>query len=167
MFSALLDQLPAESVRVVVFNLDQQKEIFRQNSFAPDDFREMRESLNSLELNLIDYRTLQNRRGHLNLLAKLVNDELRAEDPADAVVFLGPSARYTDKISEADLFTIENPPYFLYLQRKTVTGRAELPDSIQRMVKKLRGKTVQIHKPADFARAIGDLANELTDSDSR
>ena len=166
MLSALLEQLPAQSVRLVVFNLDQQKELFRRDKFVPDDFGAVRESLNSLELNLIDYRTLRNRMGHLNLLANLVNDELRAENPADAVVFLGPTARYTDRVPEARFMPSENVPPFLYLQRKSAIGRAELPDSIQRAVRMLGGKTAQIHTPADFARAIGELESQLAISKS-
>jgi hypothetical protein len=167
MLSALLDQLPARSVRLVVFNLDQQKEVFRRNSFVPDDFGAVRESLNLLELNLIDYRTLQNRNGYLNLLTKLIEEEVRTEEPADAVVFLGPPARYTDQVPDASLTPVRNMPRFLYFQRKTVIGRADVPDSIQRAVKKLGGKTVHIYTPADFANAISQLDKELASSDSR
>ena len=35
LLSSLLERMPTRSVRLVVFNLDQQKELFRQENFSP------------------------------------------------------------------------------------------------------------------------------------
>jgi hypothetical protein len=114
--SSLLDLTPAKSVRLVVFNLDQQKEIYRQEHFTLDQLEAVRQAIFDLQLAVVDYHTLLNPMGHLDLLANLVNAELHAEDRSDAVVFLGPHARPTD----SRIFGVESPaagaPKFFYVE---------------------------------------------------
>ena len=184
--STLLERVPARSVRLVVFNLDQQKILFRQDDFRGDAFDQVAQSISSLQLNLVDYHVLQNHMGHLALLADMLNRELHAEQPSDAVVFLGPQSRFEDKIAEDAL---EKPrgtaPRFYYLQlvpfapfrrgppgspiagpgpRLGVPGMpgppgldpglAGMPDSISMAVARLKGKSIPVHTPGDFDKAI-------------
>src|SRR5262249_53908135 len=115
--SSLLERAPTRSLRLVVFNLEQQKEIFRSDAFNPASLDQVNQSLNELELGSVDYNVLKNRRGHVDLLADLVNQELEAEAPSDVVIFLGPPARYSDKLPPT---AVEKPrgagPRFFYLQ---------------------------------------------------
>jgi hypothetical protein len=136
--------------------LDQQKELFRTEDLEPESFEGIARSMDSLQLQLVDYRILENRRGHIDLLADLVNEELRSSRRSDAVIFLGPTARYFDKIPES---LISEPPQpgtpFFFFQYKPFWRRVpELPDSIALTVKRLKGKILMIHTPADFAKAI-------------
>ncbi|MGA2270268.1 MAG: hypothetical protein ABSH44_17490 [Bryobacteraceae bacterium] len=160
LLSTLLERLPARSVRLVVFNLDQQKELFRQEAFPPEALDQVAQSINGLELGRVDYHVLQNRLGHVDLLAGLVNRELQAEAPSDVVVFLGPEARYWDKLPEAALEEIHGAePRFFYLEYKPPYFRPgpNIPDSISSAVGKLKGKTVVIRSPADLANAIEEI----------
>ena len=125
--SALLERLPTRSVRMVAFNLDQQKEIYRRDNFTADSIQQVWHALNRLELNLVDYRTLLNRHGHIDLLADLVHRELHAEEPSDAVVILGPVARSIDK-PERD--AVEKPArrpsaLFLFPVQASGSGRRQ------------------------------------------
>src|ERR1022692_3268551 len=97
--SALLERVPATSVRLVAFNLEQQKEIFRRDGFTLDSLDEVAGSLDQLQLAKVDYQALQFPTGHLDLLARLINQELRAEPPSDAVIFLGPRERFHEKLA--------------------------------------------------------------------
>ena len=182
--ASFLERVPARSVRLIVFNLEQQKILFRQDGFTPDEMDQVAQAINELQLGLVDYHVLQNRTGHLDLLAGMVNEELRAPEPSDAVVFLGPQARFADKISED---VLEKPhgtaPHFFYLQFMPFpriapsvappplarqgpplpppppvpgAGLAEpgMPDSISIAVAKLKGKTITLHTPGEFEKAI-------------
>jgi hypothetical protein len=158
--ASLLETLPARSVRLVVFNLDQQKELFRQNALTQEAFDQAADSMNNLQLQLVDYRVLQNRGGHVSLLTDLVNQELQAQEPSDAVIFLGPTARYFDKVPEFDLPA--TAPRFFYLQYKPFYGRgADFPDSIEFAIKKVHGKAMLIHTPDEFAKAIKQIEVEM------
>src|SRR5215470_17869216 len=87
--SSLLERLPARDVRLVVFNLEQQKEIFRQDDFHIAQMEQVAQAIDGLQLGTLDYHILQNHKGHVDLLADLVNQELTAPSPADVVLFLG------------------------------------------------------------------------------
>ncbi len=154
-------------MRLVIFNLDQQKELFRDDQFTPEEFSRASQSMNGLELQLIDYDILKNRRGHVDLLAHLVNHELKAREPSDAVIFLGPSTRYLDKIPTASLEEqATGGPRFFYFQYKPYYRRprptAEFSDSIESAVKRVHGRKFVIHTAGEFAKAIRQVDVRVT-----
>ena len=158
--STLLERVPVRSLRLVVFNLEQQKEIFRSDAFTPASLDQVTQSLNELELGSVDYNVLKSRRGHVDLLAGLMNQELEAETPSDEVVFLGPRARYSDKLPQT---AVEKPrgagPRFFYLQLQPFFRNfgGSFPDSINHAVAKVKGKTLVIHTPGEFSNAIDQI----------
>ena len=157
--SSLLDRLPVRSVRLVVFNLDLQKELYRQENFVPQSLDRVAQSINAVELGTVNYQVLQNRGGHLDLLADLINGELTAQTPSDVVLFLGPMARFSDKVPSDGLEKASGAsPRFYYLQYRSLFPQpSTLPDVITHAVAKLRGKTLVIHSPGDFAKAIDQV----------
>jgi hypothetical protein len=161
--ASLLEAVPARSVRVVVFNLDQQKELFRQDDLTPDSFDRVAQSTTDLQLQIVDYRVLENRRGHISLLADLINHELAAEQPPDKVIFLGPTSRFYDKVPDTVLEQRSaSAPQFFYFQYKPNWGRgADFPDSVAMAIRKVKGKTMLIHTPDEFARAIREVENQV------
>lgn len=157
---SLMERLPARSVRLVVFNLDQQKELYRSEDFSLSAIDQVWQSMSSMELNAVDFSVLQKPKGHVDMLAGLVNRELHAEKPSDAVLFLGPSARYEDKPPRGAIERLALIPRFFYFQYRPFLRRimpATLPDSITLTVAELKGKTSIIHTPAEFAKAIDQL----------
>lgn len=161
--ASLLESVPARTVRLVIFNLDQQKELFRRDVFTPEDFAQASQSLSGLQLQLVDYSVLKNARGHVHLLADLMNEQLTLPDPSDAVIFLGPAARYFDKLPQASLSEPSNEsPRFYYFQYKPyVRARAEVADSIELALRKVHGKKLEVRTPDDFARAIRQVESQL------
>jgi hypothetical protein len=156
--SSLLDRLPVRSVRLVVFNLDQQKELYRQENFVARSLDQVAQSINAVELGTVDYQVLQNRGGHLDLLADLIHGELTAKTPSDVVLFLGPMARFSDKLPSEELEKAPGAPRFYYLQyRPNFPQPSSFPDVITHAVAKLKGKTLVIHSPGDFAKAIDQV----------
>jgi hypothetical protein len=163
LLSAILERLPARSVRMVVFSLDQQKEIYRRDPFVPRDIQEVSHALDELELGKVDVSVLHNRHGHVDLLANLVHRELTAPEPSETVLFLGPECRFLGKPSSAAL---EKPagtgPRFFYLEYKPVFRgmQASLPDSIAGAIGRLKGKTLLIRTPGEFAKAIEQVERQ-------
>jgi len=162
--ASLLEALPARSVRVVVFNLDQQKELFREDDLTPDSFDQVAQSTSNLQLQVVDYRVLQNRRGHISLLADLIKQELETAQPSDKVIFLGPTSRYYDKVPDAALEQhLASVPQFFYFQYKPYWGRdANFPDSVAMAIRNVKGKTMLIHSPDEFARAIREVGTQVS-----
>ena len=159
--SSLLERVPARSVRLVLFNLDRQKELYRKEDFQFQDMAQVSQAITNIELGLVDFQVLQNKRGHIDLLTELVNREIAAQPPSDVVLFLGPPARYFDSVPQASL---EKPsgqgPQFYYFQLAPFFRRpapAEPADTIKSALSRLGGKTLVIHTPGEFAKAIERL----------
>ena len=157
--SSLLERLPVRSVRLVLFNLDQQKELYRKEGFLLRDMAQVSQAMTNIELGLVDFQVLQNKRGHVDLLADLVNREIEAQPPSDVVLFLGPQTRYFDRVPQASL---EKPaghgPEFYYFQIVPFLSQTATPaDSIKSAMSRLGGKTILIHTPGEFAKAIERL----------
>ena len=188
--SALVEELPARSVKLVVFYLDQHKEVYRREGFTIDAMPEVARAMNELQPSLVDYSVLQKPGGALDLIESLANLEIRASEASDAVIFLGPRIRYTGKISPGALDQPRGAaPRFFYLQcapqpygrapRATAAmaaGRrgepAPLPpivvpsyrsgpDSIEYTVAQLRGKTMIAALPEDFAKAVAEVKRSM------
>ena len=154
--ASLLEQLPDTAVRLVAFNLDQQREIYRTNTFNGDSFEKLAEALQQLDLGVVDIRTLNNRKGHIDMLSDLIDSE--TSSAPDAVIFLGPTARNTGKVPAEKS---SDAPRFFYFQFKLMRERPGPPDAIESATKALGGKVISIHTPTEYARAIDQLEKYL------
>ncbi len=94
---ALLEEMPARSVRLVAFNLEQQREIYRKDGFTFAELPELARALDVVQPATVDYSVLQNPNGTVHHMQNLVSQEIHASEPSNAVVFLGPRSIYKDK----------------------------------------------------------------------
>jgi hypothetical protein len=161
--ASVLREIPADNVRVVAFNLDQQEEIFRQDNFDRFGLGRLAHSLRKLELGSISYRKLGEPQGWSELLTRLWRDEVQAEQPSDAVIFLGPTTRLSGKLPKEPLtVSKEKRPRFYYLEYFPTWRRgSELPDAIHHFTSQYDGTVLKIHSPGEFASAIDRLRTEL------
>ncbi len=159
--SSLLRKLPCDSVRLVAFNLEQQREVFRRDRFDGSAFQELSDSLEDLELGTISYRVLERQQGWWRLLAGLSNEEARAETPPDAVVFLGPRTRIARKIPEEILKAAKGSgPQFFYIEYFSTWGE-DFPDAIDYLTSARDGTSFKIHSPGELAQAIRKIQEQL------
>jgi hypothetical protein len=114
--AALLEQLPARSVRLVVFNLEQQRELYRNEEFTTRDLEQVTRVLDGLQLAMVDYRVLQQPQGQAELLRALMHREVQEASRADAVIFLGPDGSAGGSESPGEAEAIAAGQRILYLQ---------------------------------------------------
>ena len=127
-FTALIEHLPAASVRLVVFSLEQQREVFRSESFTPADVDKAADAIRLLQQATVDVQVLQKPLGHVDFLAGLIARERDGPHPADTIVFLGPASRYGNKIPESVLPTpAEGSPRFFYLRYESPHRPVSVP----------------------------------------
>jgi hypothetical protein len=156
--ASLAGSVPALSVRLEVFNLDKQRIVFNQEDFTLESLGRVSQALNDMELDAIDYRTLQKPGGHVDLLSDLINRELASPKPSDAVVFLGPASRYLDAMPSSAVDATATRLRFFYFQYRPLRMRGPmLPDSITHAIERVKGRLIHITSPADFANAIVQL----------
>ena len=158
--ASLLRDTSSASVRLIAFNLDQRQEIFRQNEFRHSDLPNLATALRSLELGTVSYRTLQDQQGWSALLAKLVNDEQTADQPSDAVIFLGPRIRVDQKVPREMLKLERTTPRFFYFEYFPSFG-GDFPDAIHYLTTTCKGTVLKMHTPSELADGIQKMQRKL------
>jgi hypothetical protein len=154
--ASLLKQLPCQSVQIVAFNLEQQREVFRQEKFDAEGFAKLDTALKHLELASLPYQAL--RRGSASkFLLRLAQEQTSAKDPSDAVVFLGPLT----PVDQNPLMQLREPapPRFFYFEFHGVG--THFPDSIEHLTKDLHGSVFRISSANDLALAIQKMIAQL------
>ena len=158
--SSMVERLPVRNVRLTVFSMDKQQEVYHTPDLSMDSFREAMDRLNRLELGTVDYSTLTNRRGHVDLVSELLDREIATKP--DAVIFLGPVARWTERLVGEELPVQPKavPTYYVQLRPFRMAHGLQ-PDTLSRTVRQLGGKTKEVYSPEDFAEAIQALEQLL------
>ncbi len=180
---SLVELMPGVSVRLVVFNQDQQREIFRQEGFTTSQMSQVSHAVDGMEQWKVDSHVLMNPSGGWNLLGELENKEIHAAAPADTVVFLGladtsrekmppgmpergagPAFLYLQCLPGMQLpanivMNSKGPPRGLAQSARTGTatclpGAMSRPDAIDQTVHRLKGKTIVVSCPAQLAKAV-------------
>ncbi len=198
---AILEQLPAQSVRLIAFNLDQQAVIFRKEGFAASHMNELQSALQQLELGKVDIQILQHGGKATDLLAGLLAGEMGDAATADALVLMGSRARAFGAAAPETLSKLPatGPPMF-YFQYKMYwpirglmveplgsgSGRGgggrgagrgggrgnqdapagpimprPIPDSIEDIMKRVKGQTIAIRTPHNLSDAIQRVAARI------
>jgi hypothetical protein len=159
LLTSLLREVPCKSATVVAFNLDQQREIFREENFDAQGFARLSTALKDLQLAVVPYQAL--RRGNsAKFLASLVEKQNSAQQSADAVIFIGSNTH----VREKQRTSAQEPPdagtshfyYFEYLG-----FHPHFPDTIDYLTRDLRGRVFLIDSVSDFSAAIAKLRAKL------
>lgn len=158
--ASLLRGMQPSSVRLIAFNLEQQREVYREDRFDRDHFAKLGEALSRLELGTVSYKTLADQFGWANLLTQLVGKEARGADAADAVVFLGPNVRNLTKIPREYVQCDNLGGRLHYLEFFPIPGY-EFPDTIHQLTNACHGIVYKVHSPAEFAEAIAKMQNKV------
>jgi hypothetical protein len=159
--TSLMRSLQSDSIRLVAFNLDQQREIFRDESFNRRSLRGLFGSLLSLELGTVSYQTLQKQSGWYSLLSKLVNEKPDSADPSNAVIFLGPSNRIIEKLPPEVRESCGSSNTQIFYFKYAAFPGAELPDAIHQLTNSCHGTVYTLHNAGDFAVAIDKMQHKI------
>jgi hypothetical protein len=114
--ASLVAELPAKTIRLVVFNLIGEVEIFRSEGFQSRDLEAVTDRLHALQLGTIGVNALASRKGSAAYLAALVHRELEEPQSATAIIFLGPLSRSRAPVAKALLDSPGPRPGFFYIQ---------------------------------------------------
>jgi len=114
--SALLEQLHAQLARLLVFDLEQQKILLRKEQFTAADLQEVTKLLNEVQSGVVDYSTLRNPKGAIDLLTRLTEEEGNELHASDALVFLGLHRQGNASIRSGMVKKFLDGPRIFYLE---------------------------------------------------
>jgi hypothetical protein len=158
---SLLRHVPAAQVRLIAFNLDQQREVFRQEELDRFTFVKLAQALSDLELGTVSKKTLERHEGWAELLAGLIEGEATGTPGASAIIFLGPHGRVGKKMTcDAPDYRPGMSPrifYFEYFERQG----SDFPDSIEHLTNACKGRIFKLHSPIDLGRNIARMRADL------
>lgn len=159
--SSLLRTLHPDAVRVSAFNLDQQKQIFEEENFTRHSFRKLFHSLQQLELGSVSYRNMREG-GWSELLTNLISTRTKRDNPPEAIIFLGPSARILDKLPRETLSSsCESGGAPIFYFKFSATPGNEFPDAIHHLTNACHGTVFTLHNAGDFAEAINKVQRKI------
>ena len=169
--AALLRFTDFESVRLVAYNLDQQKVIFESDDFGPASIGALGRAIRELDLATVPVGVLNRPGGHVVLLADLLQTERNRPVPSDTVIFFGPTVPFDQKwtaprVLESRLVYLNFRPMWGWIAGPYSSGggammslrSGEFPDLIERITKANGGKVFRIHSPREFAGALRHVA---------
>ena len=114
--SALLDQSHARSARLVVFDLEQQKVLFRKDGFVAPDIQGVAKVIDQAQFGAVDYSTFANPAGATGLLTQLTEEERSQLHASDALVFLGLHMQVQGSIRSGTMKKLQDGPRIFYLE---------------------------------------------------
>lgn len=161
LLSSLLGQTPCRSVRLVAFNLNQQRVVFRSESFNSSGFAKLNRALRGLELSTVSVRNLQRRQGKLQLLTDLLHRELTDRSPPDAVIFLGRTAYWVKRAPEKLRRLARNERTRFFCFQYPGWG---FSDATGTLTKSLGGTVFRIYDPHSMGEAIQKMLAHLPPS---
>ena len=159
--SSIMATRPFAHVRLIAFNLDQQRTLSDHEDFRFREFQQLMRVLDQLNLGTVSYDVLSRREGHRDLIDELIRSEMSAERRSDTILFLGPVSRHHGNWKRSACE--EGAPPMLYFQYRPPWNRgAEFPDVIENLVRSCSGRTFRIYTPAELSAAIARMIQTST-----
>jgi hypothetical protein len=87
--AAVIEHMPAREVRLVMFSLREQKELYRKTGFTMQDLDNATKALASISPT-VDIQAMPTSKGALDMLGGVLHRELTNPAPPDMVLFMGP-----------------------------------------------------------------------------
>jgi len=159
---SLLENTPFQEAGVYAVSLEKQETIFETARLDTRSFQRLLEAMEEFELGTIGIDQYANPKGRIDFLAGLVNRAAASADPPDAIVFIGPNTRHSDKFPARRIErTGVRKPLFFYLHLDYFSWRFPWPDPIESLTKAQHGKVFGIRKPAHLAKAIREMERRI------
>ena len=151
---------------IVAFNIQEQRVLYRQASSERIDFPALGQALQSMKLGTVDLKRLSQKHGDTDFLTELIQQEMRAEDHPDALVFAGPKVMLDASVSQETLTPIATDldyPVF-YMNYNLNPQQVPWKDSISRTIKVFRGTEYTISRPRDLWFSVTEMVSRIVKS---
>lgn len=148
---------------LVAFNIQEQREFYRQEYADHIDFPALGQALKKLNLGTVDRNRLARKNGDAEFLSTLIRTEISAGDShPDGLIFVSPKTLIDSSVPQGDLKEagdLEYPVFYMNfnLDPQGVPWR----DAIGRMVKFFKGREFTISGPRDLWNAVTETVSRI------
>lgn len=161
MLTSVLEKTPFLESSVYAVSLEKQQAIFASDRLDAESFRDLLEAMEALELGTITIDQYTRPDGHVDVLAEILNREIGAEQPPDAIIFVGPNNGHTVKFPRERLEDGSRVPPLFYLHLDFYSWRSPWADTIERLTRSQGGKVFTIHDPQALVKALKEIEADL------
>jgi hypothetical protein len=113
---ALVEHLPAATLNVTAFSLEQQREIFHASTFRAQDLARLNTAIDATPQASVD-ASLLDPHGHVEYLMAFMSRILKTTGKGDTVIFLGPTSRFRDAVPKDALPATESRFFYVRYER--------------------------------------------------
>jgi hypothetical protein len=151
---------------LVVFNMQEQKVIYRQERAPQIDFPGLGKAVRTLNLGRIDVKQLAQKHADAEFLAGLLTKEIKSnQDKPDAVIIAGPKAAMDDSLPAdalRQLGAVKFPVFYMNCNLDPTANPWR--DAIGGAVRSLKGAEYTISRPRDVFFAWSEIASRIVKS---
>jgi hypothetical protein len=147
---------------LVVFNLQDQKVLFRQDAADKIDFPKIGEALQALKLGTVDLKHLQVKNSETEFLSNLLQTEVGSDAKFDGLIFAGPKALLDHNVPQETLRNVGSLEFpVFYLNYNLYPQQIPWRDSIGHAVKFFHGVEYTISRPRDLWFAVSEMVAKI------
>ena len=146
---------------IVVYSIQAQQVLYRQEAAAHIDLPALGKSLRSLDLGTVDLKKLQAKNSETSFLENLVAEEMTKQH-VDAVFFVGPKFYLDANVSHEVVDRLRQPdsPVF-YLNYNPHPLSSPWRDAIGKIVHRLQGTEYTVSRPRDLCNAWPEIVQRI------
>ncbi|GAB4417427.1 MAG: hypothetical protein OHK0021_23120 [Bryobacter sp.] len=157
---------------LVVFNMQDQKVIYRSEDQDCFNFPRIGAALDKLKLGTVDFAKLAVKNSETEFLSGLLEKELTPAEPTDspydALVFVGPKVLLDANVPQETLKSVGSLGYpVFYLNYNLYPQQIPWRDSIGHAVRFFRGQEYTISRPRDLWFAVTDMVERIRDRQAK
>ncbi|MDZ7639003.1 MAG: acetyltransferase [Bryobacterales bacterium] len=155
-------------VSLVVFNVREQRVLYRQTAVDRVDYGAVGKAIDSLQQGTIRYSLLADKNSDTRFLTNLITAEMSTENPVDAMIFVGPKVLLEENPPKDMLSEAGEVQFPLFYVNYNLNPR-ENPwrDAIGHAVKYYRGAEFTVYRPQDLYQAVRKMFTEIEDYRTR
>jgi hypothetical protein len=151
---------------VVVYNMQQQKVVYRQDEVSQIDFPALGQAVKALRLGTVDLKHLVQKHSDTEFLTQLMTSEIKdPKDGLDALIFAGPKVMLDDGVSAETLKQLADVKYPVFYMNYNANPQANpWRDAIGNAVRVLKGAEYTISRPRDLFFAWTEIMGRIVKS---
>lgn len=150
---------------LVVFNIQEQSVLFREDSVNQIDFPALGEALKNLTLGTVRANQLAQKNGGVTFLSTLLKEETAGKPDPDGLIFVSPKTLVDATLPQDELKRIGDLSYPLFYMNFDVDPQATpWRDAVGRVVKFFKGREYTISGPRDLWSAVSEMVSKIAKS---
>lgn len=150
---------------LVLFNIQTQNVLLKENSVDQIDFPAMGNALKNLTLGTVRASQLGQKNGDVTFLSGLIKDEVSEGPAPDALIFVSPKTLIDQSVPQDDLKQIGDLGYPVFYMNYDADPRATpWRDAIGRAVKYFKGREYTISGPRDLWDSVTEMVAKIAQS---